>query len=153
MTRDDRAAGLATSNDLEGLGSRSQPLVLYDGGCGLCHGLVRFVIDRDPGAVFRFAPLQGETCARLRQRFPGIPGDVDTVTLLDEARVFVRSDAVFRILLRLGWPWSMLAAFRLLPRLVTDALYRLVARTRYRIFGKADVCSVPSPERRALFLP
>lgn len=128
-------------------------IVLFDGVCGLCHSLVRLLVRVDRGRVLRYAPLQGETAERLRARYPQIPNGVDTAVLIDDGAVYLRSRAVLATCRRLGWPWRALSLLSWLPSFVTDAAYRLVARVRYRCFGKLDACAIPAPEQRDLFLP
>lgn len=112
-------------------------LVLYDGGCGLCHRSVAFLARRDrDGTRFVFAPLGGKTAAaRVMETDAGAfpPGTV--VVLSADGRVLVRSDAALHALSRLGGLWRALAAtFRAVPRPLRDAVYRLVARLRRRLF-------------------
>jgi predicted DCC family thiol-disulfide oxidoreductase YuxK len=78
--------------------------------------------------------------------------DLDTVILVEGTNVFRRSDAAFRVLGRLRTAWRVLLVLRLMPRVVTDAGYRLIARSRYRIFGHYDACPMPAPEHRNRFL-
>lgn len=130
------------------------PLLLYDGVCALCNGAVRFVLRRDRSRTVRFAPLQGETAARLLGSRPGLAG-IDSMIWIDaEGQAFTRSAAALAIARHVGGTWSVLAAFaRIVPRVVRDALYDGVARLRYRIFGRYDACPVPPPEHRGRFLP
>lgn len=130
------------------------PVVLYDGECGLCHASVRFVLSRERAAYFHFAPLAGETATALRARFPGrIPDDTSTVVVIDGDDVLLRSRAFFRISRHLRQPWRILSGFRILPAWLTDLPYRLIARLRQRIWGRADACSIPSPAHVARMLP
>ncbi len=127
------------------------PVVLFDGVCNLCNGWVRFVIDRDPKGVFRFAPLQSETAKTLLEPFDGLVG-VDSIILNESGRTFVKSDAVLRIAGRLSGLWPLLSAFRIVPRFLRDWVYDLVARNRYHWFGRRDQCMIPTPEIRSRFL-
>ena len=126
------------------------PVIYFDGYCGLCNGFVDFVLARDRGRRFRFAPLQG-TAARARF---GDPGDVDPTTILleDEGTVFERSTAALRIITALGGIWRLAGLLRLVPRIIRDAVYDWIARNRYGWFGKRDSCRLPSSEERAVFL-
>jgi predicted DCC family thiol-disulfide oxidoreductase YuxK len=139
------------------LTSPSANLVLYDGVCGLCNRLVRFLLRVDRRNVLCFAPLQGPTAARLAERH-GFPLDVKTMVYvrhfgLKGERAHLRSDGVLRALGDVGGIWSAAVLLRLVPRLLRDAVYDWVARHRYRWFGKYDSCPMPSPEQRARFLP
>ncbi len=134
------------------MGSLSHTVILFDGVCSLCDASVRFVIDRDPAAQFRFASLQSTVGARLAAEAGVNASDLDTLVLVTESGALVRSDAVLEIARRLGRPWSLLARARGLPRPFRDAAYRLVARHRFSLFGRLDACRVPTPELRARFL-
>jgi predicted DCC family thiol-disulfide oxidoreductase YuxK len=130
------------------------PVVLFDGVCNFCSGSVNFIIDRDPGGVFRFAPLQSEAArkifAEVGRTIP--PGDPEGVAVFDRGRLYERSSAVLRIVRDLRGAWPVLSALRLVPRPLRDAAYRWFAARRYRWFGKSATCHVPSPEIRARFL-
>lgn len=128
-----------------------RPVVLFDGLCNLCNGWVRFVVKRDPSARFRFAPLQSEFAQRAVPDAESLKG-LDSIVLLEDGRVFVRSTAVLRILRRLRPPWPLLSAFLVVPKALRDAVYDFVARKRYRWFGRRDACMVPSAEVRDRFL-
>lgn len=128
-------------------------LVLYDGVCGLCDRSVRWLIKRDRHATLRFAPLQGETTAALRARIDGIPEDLSSVVYLDHGVVRVRSKAFLHLMRHMRGPWKVLYYLRWLPGFLADLPYRLVAALRYRLFGKKDACTLPSPDERARFLP
>lgn len=128
--------------------------VLYDGGCGLCHASVRFILKHEREPRFCFAALDGETARALRTRLPGrIPEDSSTVVVVDGDEVLLRSRAFFRIGQNLRFPWRLLAGFRVLPAFLTDLPYRLVARLRQRLWGRVDTCTLPSPEHAARMRP
>jgi len=128
-------------------------IVLYDGVCGLCDRLVQFLVARDRERMLRYAPLQGDTAARLRERHGEIPTDLDTMVFVDESGVYLRSRAFARIARYLPMPWRLGAVLRFVPRFLADAVYGLVARSRYRIFGKVEACGLPTKEERQLLLP
>ena len=132
----------------------SDAIVLFDGVCNLCSAAVRFVVERDPAAHFRFASLQSEAgrALQLEHGLELAEGDPTSIVLVDDGRVFRRSAAALRIARRLRFPWPLFYAFVVVPRFVRDAAYDFVARHRYRWFGKKDVCMVPTPELRARFL-
>lgn len=128
------------------------PIVLFDGVCNLCNASVNFIIDRDPGARFRFAALQSEIGARLAEGCGRNPDEMSTVVLIEDGRCYTRSTAALRILRRLEGPWSWLWAFRAVPRPLRDAVYHVISENRYLWFGKQDVCRMPTPELRLRFL-
>lgn len=126
-------------------------LILFDGVCNLCNGVVRWVFARDPAARFRFAPLQGDLARGLLRRY-GVDTTVDSIVLVEDNAVFLHSDAVLRIARGLRFPWSLAGSMVVFPRPLRDLVYRWVARTRYRIWGKKDVCPMPPPGLRERFL-
>jgi predicted DCC family thiol-disulfide oxidoreductase YuxK len=133
---------------------RGYALILFDGECGLCSRLVRFVAARDRAGRFRFVSLQGEAgrreCARLGVRLPA--GAPDSIVLTTDLHAWIRSDAVIEIARRLPWPWRAAFVLRAVPESLRDGAYRWVARHRFRWFGKADRCAAPTPELRARLL-
>jgi predicted DCC family thiol-disulfide oxidoreductase YuxK len=135
----------------------SHPILLYDGVCGLCNRMVQFVLRRDREAVFRFAALQSALAGRVLARHGTRVGEMDTfyavinLELADE-RLLARSDAVIFVLKQLG-VWRFSGVFlQFLPRALRDWGYGIIARNRYRIFGRFDSCVLPSPENRERFL-
>jgi predicted DCC family thiol-disulfide oxidoreductase YuxK len=131
----------------------TSPIVLYDGVCGLCAKSVRFILRNERDHELRFAPLQGTTAAELRARHANIPESIDTVVLVDGDRAYLRSKAFLHLSRHLRAPWRWAYAFRWFPGFLLDLGYRVVAATRYRLFGKVDSCELPSPENRARFEP
>lgn len=130
------------------------PIVLFDGVCNLCNSAVQFILDRDPGAQFRFASLQSEPAAALLRAHGLHPpvGDPESIVLVEDGRAYESSTAALRIARRLPGAWKLAYAAIVVPRFVRDAVYRFIARNRYRWFGKKEVCWVPTPELRARFL-
>jgi predicted DCC family thiol-disulfide oxidoreductase YuxK len=137
---------------------RANPIILYDGVCGLCNRLVQFLLRHDKRGQLRFASLQSDFAAKLLLRHGLDPKDLDTFHFVEnhdqqDERVFQRSDAVIKAGRELGGFWAMLAALgRLLPRAVRNLLYRIIARNRYRMFGKYQTCMLPEPNQRSRFL-
>ncbi|MEO8698996.1 MAG: DCC1-like thiol-disulfide oxidoreductase family protein [Kofleriaceae bacterium] len=128
------------------------PILLYDGVCGLCAKSVRWILRHERDRELVFAPLQGATAAALRERHANIPESIDTVVLVDGDRAYLRSKAFLHLAKHLRAPWRWAHWFRWFPGFVLDLGYRLVAATRYRLFGKVDSCELPSPENRARFV-
>ena len=128
------------------------PTILFDGVCNLCNAAVLFIIDRDRAGYFRFAALESPAGARLLEAHGNVTAGVDSIVLVDEDGAWVESDAALRIARGLDWPWRAARAFGVIPRPVRDALYRWVARNRYRWFGRRDACRLPTPALAARFL-
>lgn len=133
-------------------------VVFYDGVCGLCNRLNRFLLARDKHAALRFAPLQGRLAAETLARHGIRADDLDTVHVISgwntaNARVLQRSRAVLHAVEQLGGIWRVAARIgALVPAGIADILYEVVARNRYRIFGRYDACALPPPEWRSRFL-
>lgn len=127
-------------------------LILFDGVCNFCNASVNFIIRRDPKGVFRFAPLQSEAGKKTLQKFHLSTTDLDTMVLIEGDRFFTRSSAGLRIARRLTGLWPLLFIFIIIPKFLRDAVYNLVARNRYKWWGKRDACMVPTPEVKKRFL-
>lgn len=128
------------------------PVVLFDGVCNLCAASVRFVIHHDARGRHRFASLQSRAAVRLLLE-SGVTGPLpDTLVLVDDDGVHVRSTAVLRVARQLDLPWRLAGVFLLIPRPVRDAVYNAVAHHRYRWFGRQDECLVPAPHLQDRFL-
>jgi predicted DCC family thiol-disulfide oxidoreductase YuxK len=136
----------------------SCPILLYDGVCGLCNRLVQLILRRDRSDVFRFASLQSPLAARILARHGAKPNDLDTVYIalsyeLRNECLLSRSDAVVFVLKQLPGLWRFAAFFiQLIPKFLRDAAYGVVARNRYRIFGRSEVCPLPRDQDRTRFL-
>lgn len=127
-------------------------MVLFDGVCNLCNGSVRFLAPRDRTGRLRFAHIQSTTGQAVLARH-GLPvTDWDSFVFIEDDRAYAKSEAVFRIVRLMRWPWPMLRLLRILPRHAADWLYDRVARNRYALFGKQDLCLVPSDDLRGKFV-
>ena len=132
-------------------------LVLYDGTCGLCHGLVKFVLVRDPGGLFHFASLQGPAAARHLAPFGGVPSRLTTVYVItnyprENRACWVKARAALFLFSAIGWPWRAASMLGVLPTAWLDRGYDLVARNRHRLFGRQEACLTPRPEYRHRFV-
>jgi predicted DCC family thiol-disulfide oxidoreductase YuxK len=128
-------------------------VVLYDGVCGLCSRTVAWMVARDRERRLAFAPLQGETAARLRALHPEIPPGLDTVAYIEPGGVHLRSRAFLHASRHLAPPWRWVFHLRFLPAAPLDLVYRLVARIRYRVWGRYDACRLPEGVDPGRFLP
>jgi len=122
------------------------PIILFDAECVLCSANAQFVLRHDKRARFRLASIQGVAGAALCREHGLDPHDPTSILVVDGARVRRDSDAVLAIYEGLGWPWRLLALFRLVPAFLRDPVYRWIARNRYRLFGKRATCWVAPPE-------
>lgn len=128
----------------------TRPLVIFDGYCNLCNRSVDFIVKRDPKAIFRFVALQSEAGTWLAGILE-IPLEPQSVLLLSGGKIYQESDAALMIASGLKKPWSWFSIFRVLPRALRDPIYNLVAKNRYRWFGRRQVCRMPTEEERRLF--
>ena len=128
------------------------PIIFFDGVCGMCNRFVDVVLRADRRGVFRFAPLQGETARAL---LPPLSAAAEewSVVYLDEHGLHDQGDAPLAVSRRLGETWRLLGILRMVPRPIRNAMYRVIARNRYRWFGRRPACRVPSAEDRERFLP
>ncbi|MGY8668462.1 thiol-disulfide oxidoreductase DCC family protein [Bradyrhizobium sp. UFLA05-109] len=123
-------------------------VILFDGVCIFCSRWIRFVATRDTARRFRFTPIQSEYGTKLAQTFGIDPDDPDTNAVVHGGEVFMKSDAALTVLSQLpGWSW--VCVLFAVPKPLRNAVYNLVARNRYRIFGKYDACFVPDADLRA----
>jgi predicted DCC family thiol-disulfide oxidoreductase YuxK len=132
-------------------------LVLYDGVCGLCSRLLQFLLEHDHRAVFTFASLQSATGQAMVERFGDSPNELTSFYVVtnyraDHARIFSRSGAALFVAGELGWPWKVAVLMRVLPTAILDRIYAVVARARYRLFGRFEHCLTPRPEFRDRFI-
>jgi predicted DCC family thiol-disulfide oxidoreductase YuxK len=162
-----RAAGASAKDSV------AHPILLYDGVCGLCNRLVQFILRRDPDGIFRFASLQSALAERVLARHGADAHDLDTVYVVvdygqPDERILLRSDAIIFILRQMGTLapvpassitasgsmfWRVVALLtRLVPRPLRDWGYGVVARNRYRVFGRSESCILPAPAHRDRFL-
>ena len=136
----------------------ANPIILYDGVCGLCNRLVQFLLKHDKDGRLRFASLQSDFAEKVLGRHGIDAKDLDTVHVVvnydqPDERVLQRSDAILRAGRELGGFWGASASVaRVVPRALRDVVYRLVATNRYRVFGKYDTCMLPDPDQRSRFL-
>ena len=129
----------------------SNPIVLFDGVCNYCNKWVNFIIRHDPKNKFRFAALQSEAGKKILKHY-NISEDQESVVLIYNDNAHVKSTACFHICYHLGFPYSVLFAFVILPAYIRDFYYDIIARNRYKWWGKRNECVVPSPEMKGRFL-
>jgi len=137
----------------------ARPVVFFDGNCILCNGFADFILRVDRHRVIRLATLQGTSAASLIPEQGETPSGEDTpvyssVLLWDGEAVYRKSTAVWRIIAHLGGYWKLVAlAIRITPRFLRDAVYDVIARNRFKWFGRRPNCRMPDPNERERFLP
>nr|WP_281270165.1 DCC1-like thiol-disulfide oxidoreductase family protein [Bosea caraganae] len=127
-------------------GTRDRPLIVFDGDCVMCSAQAQFVMRNDRARRFNLTTAQGPLGQELYRRL-GLPTeDFETMLLVENGRVQSHSDAAIGIAAGLGWPWRAALVAKLIPRALRDRLYRLIARNRYRWFGRRETCWRPTPD-------
>jgi predicted DCC family thiol-disulfide oxidoreductase YuxK len=126
-------------------------IILFDGVCNLCNNSVKFIIKRDTSGYFKFASLQGETGQRLLKKH-SLNYDLNSFVLIEKEKVYIKSSAALRVCSQLGGAWRILSIFRFFPSLFRDFLYDIVAKNRYKWFGKEESCILPLPKWKQRFL-
>ena len=127
-------------------------VIFFDGVCNLCNGAVQFVIKRDKNNYFRFAALQSDFAKSTLSNFSLKVKQGDSFILLENDKVYEQSTAALRVAKKLGGLWPLLYAFIIVPPFIRNAVYKLIARNRYRWFGKQESCWVPTPALKSKFL-
>lgn len=126
-------------------------IILFDGICNFCESSVQFIIRRDPEGFFKFASLQGEIGQKLLSQY-GIKNDFKSIVVISDGQYHLKSNAALQICKRLDRGWKLLSFLRIIPLPIRDYFYDILAKNRYKWFGKKDSCMLPSPEIRARFL-
>jgi predicted DCC family thiol-disulfide oxidoreductase YuxK len=127
-------------------------IVVFDAQCLLCNAWVQFLLPRDPAARLQFASIQGLTGQALLAKAGLEVDDLQTLLVVDGDQAWQHTAAIFRVLDALGWPWRLAWVGWLVPAPIRDWLYRLVARNRYRWFGRSESCLAPPPDAARRFL-
>ena len=132
-------------------------LILYDGVCGLCNGLNQFVLKRDPSNKFRFASLQSPLAHRILKRYGRNADDLDTFYVIENyeresERLWDKARAGLFVLSEVGGLWRFFSLLQIIPTFILNFGYDLIAKSRYRIFGKFDSCLIPAPQYKEKFL-
>ena len=127
-------------------------VVLFDGVCNLCNGLVRFIIRHDPAGAFHFASLQSDTGLQMLHDHAMDNLQLTSLVYLKSGKPLIKSDAALGILRDLGKGWKLFYALKIFPHPIRDAGYDLIAKYRYRIFGRSNECQIPLPGMQNRFL-
>lgn len=138
--------------NLKGRGTTSGSIILFDGVCNLCNGMVNFVADRDPDLHFKMASLQSKTGQQILERLEMPKEHFETIILVENGTAFTHSSSILRILKKLTGLWPLLSVFLLVPPPIRDGIYKWVSSNRYRWFGKQETCRVPEPGMEQRFL-
>ena len=127
-------------------------IIIFDGVCNFCNYWVNFIIDHDKSKKFRFTAFQSEIGLQLLDKFNLPKEEYDSFILISNGRFYKKSSAAFIVAKNLNNMTKFLAVFQILPVSLTDFIYDVIAKNRYKIFGKRDVCRIPTQEEKARFL-
>lgn len=129
-----------------------KPVILFDGICNYCNGVVNFIIRQDKKKVFLFATLQSNFGQNILKE-NNLPLDVfETFLLIDNGKLYKKSTAGLKLYNKLPWYWKWTQIFWIVPKFFRDWVYNIIAKNRYKWFGKKEKCMVPTAELRARFL-
>lgn len=130
----------------------SNPVLYFDGVCNLCNGVVKFIIKRDKKAKFKFSSLQSISGQAILKQHNLSLVNLESFILIKDNKFYNKSSAGLMVLKELGGGWKLLYAFIIIPKPIRDFIYDIIAKRRYKIFGKQDTCMVPTPELKERFL-
>lgn len=122
-------------------------IIIFDGICGLCNKSIDILIKLDTQKLFHYTSNQGEFVKTL-----DIEPELDSIIYYEDGILYYKSTAILKILQALGGLWSMTTVFYLIPRILRDAIYDIIAKYRYRIFGKMESCRMPKKDEKKLFI-
>lgn len=127
-------------------------ILLFDGICNLCNGVVQFIIKRDKKGIFRFASLQSDIGQELLAKY-GLPTDaINTIVLIENGQAYTHSSAALKIAPHLSILWIWIKLLWIFPAFIRDWIYNWIAKNRYRWFGKQESCMLPKQEWKGRFL-
>ena len=127
-------------------------IVIFDGVCNLCVRSVKFIINHEADQLLRFTPLQSPAGARLLREYGFDPEDAKSFVLVADGKPYVKSDAAIRVARHLRGGWRLIGAIKIIPRPIRNWTYDVIARNRYRWFGRSEGCMVPTPELLSRFV-
>lgn len=130
----------------------NESIILFDGVCNFCNGAVNFVLKQDAKGVFKFSPLQSATAQKLLNDFNLPQKGFESFVLIQNGKAFQKSSAALRVFKMLPWYWQWMQAFWIVPKFIRNAVYDVIAKNRYKWFGRQDQCMVPTMETRSRFL-
>ena len=129
-----------------------KPIVFFDGECIMCNKFVDILLTVDKIGAIMIAPLQGQTAAQFLPPLPNNRAEW-SIFYIDQDGTYEQSDAFLHICRRLGGIWSIFSLLKIIPRPIRNAIYRIIARNRYQLFGRNSTCRLPSEGEKSRFLP
>lgn len=132
--------------------TKNNHIIIFDGVCNFCNGAVNFILKRDKHKRFMFTPMQSNFAKTLTLEFQKDKADLDTIILIKDSVVFVRSEAALEIVKDLSGFWFLLRVFKIIPVPIRDYFYKVFAKNRYKIFGKKEMCMIPTLQQESRFI-
>ena len=132
--------------------TENHAIILFDGVCNFCNSRINFIIRNDKRDYFRFTPLQSETAKKLIAEKNIHTFGLDSFILIENGKAYDRTTAALRIAKKLDGLWPIFYAFIIVPPFIRDIVYKIIAKNRYKWWGKKDSCMIPTAEMRAKFL-
>jgi hypothetical protein len=131
---------------------QQQSIVFFDGVCNLCNGFVQFVINHETNSDIKFCSLQSDFAANFFKEKQFISSGIDSVIVYENNQFYIESEAAFKIISKLKWPYKAFVVFSIFPKFINDTIYKFIAKNRYKIFGKSNVCWVVTEQTKNRFL-
>ena len=131
---------------------KNKKIILFDGVCNLCNSSVHFIIKKDKKKQFLFTSLQSDAARDILLQFQLKNSELDSILLIENGEIYQKSDAILKIVKHLNGIWKMSYGFIIIPKFIRDYVYMLIAKNRYRWFGKREVCMIPTKELQMRFL-
>jgi len=131
---------------------KNKKIILFDGVCNLCNSSVHFIIKKDKKKQFLFTSLQSDAARDILLQFQLKNSELDSILLIKNGQVYQKSDAILKIVKHLNGIWKMSYGFIIIPKFIRDYVYIIIAKNRYRWFGKKEVCMIPTKELQMRFL-
>ncbi len=132
--------------------SELQSIIFFDGECNLCNGFVQFILKNESVATYKFCSLQSVYAKEFFRLNYFVLPKIETVVLFENNSFYIKAEAVFQIVNKLKFPYKLLIIFKILPFFINNYLYGLVAKYRYKIFGKTSTCWILKPQWSDRFL-
>ncbi len=127
-------------------------IILFDGVCNFCNSSVNLIMKHDKKNIFKFAALQSEKGGELQRKFGLNQNDLSSFILIEHEKYFTKTTAALRVAKNIGFPWNLSYIFIIIPPFIRNIAYNIIAKYRYRWFGKRDACRIPTPEEKEKFL-
>lgn len=131
----------------------NKPIIFFDGVCNLCNASVQFVIAHDNKDQFGFTAIQGELAKNVLPKFNVDQTQLSTVLLLEDGKLYTKSSAALRIAKKLDGAWPLLYGFIIIPKFIRDWFYNIIAKNRYKWWGREESCWIPTPALKSKFYP